>query len=130
MPAELGTVYPYGNFDVAIEQFSYVDKLTDINPPTGGRFLIVTALVKNRSPRDAYLRYDYLKPYVTDADGAEVKYRGMLFATRDANVGQDLKPGAELRVRLYFAVEKDSTPAKLSINEGGKTRNYVYTIPQ
>ena len=129
VPAELGKVYPFGNFDVAIEQFSYADTLTDVKPPTGGRFLIVTALVKNRSPRDNFLRYDFFRPYVTDTDGAEVKYRGMLLATRDANVAQDLKAGAELRVRLFFAVEKGSTPVKMSINEGSKTRNYEYAIP-
>ncbi|MHB9107431.1 MAG: DUF4352 domain-containing protein [Armatimonadota bacterium] len=131
VPAELGKAYPYANFDMAVEKFNYIDtKIGDtIAPPAGGRFLIVTMLVKNRSPRDAHLRQDFLKPYVTDTDGAEVKYRGMLLATRDANVAQDLKPGAELRVRLFFAVEKGSTPVKMLLNENNKTRDYEFAIP-
>jgi len=130
VPGELGKTYPYATFEVAVEQFSYLDtKLGDTTPPTGGRLLIANLRVKNIAPVDSLLRYDMFRPVVTDADGAEVRYRGMLFATSEAKVAQLAKPGSEMRVRICFSVEKGSTPVKLSINEGAKTRNYEYAIP-
>lgn len=130
VPGELGKTYPYATFEITVEQFSYVDtKLSDITPSAGGRLLIANLRVKNIVSVDSLLRYDMFRPVAVDADGAEVRYRGMLLPSSEVKVAQPLKPGAEMRVRMIFAVEKGRTPVKFSLNENAKTRNYEYAIP-
>lgn len=128
VPGTAGVAYSYANFDVSVEQFGYTTETLDgTKPEKDGRFLIATLLVKNRAPRDSNLRYDMVTPEVKDTDGALLRYRGMLFASSDRRVGQLIKSGEEMRVRLYFIVPKGSNPAKLTLKEG-QSRTYEFAI--
>lgn len=130
VPAKAGTAYPYHNFTITVEKFGYsTEALGDNTLEDGDRFLVVTTLMKNATPGETFLRYDSITPLVTDVDGAELKYTGMLFATTNREIAQNIKAGAEMRVRLYFTVPKDCTPKTLSIKEG-ESRAYEFNVTQ
>ncbi len=129
VPAEIGTPYPFANWTITLEKFDYsTDTMDDDKPPAGGRFLMVTILVHNSSPADTNLRYDFFRPTLTDADGLEIKYRGLVAASSGKPVAQMLKGGAELRVRLYFDVAKGVEPKTLVVKEGEHSRAYQWEV--
>jgi hypothetical protein len=129
VPAEIGTPYPFANWTITVEKFDYsTDAMDGDKPPAGGRFLMVTMLVHNSSPNDTNLRYDFFRPTLTDADGLEMKYEGLVAGSSGVKVAQMLKPGAEMRVRLYIDVAKDAEPKTLVLKEGEHSRNYQFEI--
>jgi len=128
VPAAVGAAYPYAEFDMTVEGFSYSNKpLEDEEMEEGQRYLFVTLLMKNKSAAASFLRSDTITPLITDTDGAELHYRDMFFATGNRSIGQDLKAGAEMRVRLVIDVPAGSTPAKLALKEDER-RTYEFEI--
>lgn len=128
VPAEMGKVYPYDNYDVTVEKIEYTTKaLGEYEPAEDTRLGVLTLLVKNQSPADQYFRWDALIPTLTTADGEEMNYRTMLLATANRDVGQNLKPAQEMRVRILFDVPTDAKPELLTIKESEDGR--AYAIP-
>ena len=124
----VGAAYPYANFDITVEGFSYSNKpLTDEELEEGQRYLFITVLMKNKSAIESYLRWDTVTPLVTDGDGAELSYKDMFLATANRGIAQNVKAGQEMRVRMVIEVPKDSTPAKLELKEG-ESRTYQFNI--
>lgn len=130
VPAKVGDAYPYQNYVVTVEKFAYTttplngDEVSD-----GSRFLVVTLLTKNMSAYEPMLRADSFVPSVADADGVVLEYRGMLAATANRYIEQNVKEGQEMRVRLYFIVPKDVTPKTFTMKED-TSRSYVYSISE
>jgi len=119
VPAQLNTAYPGANFSFRVEKFDYTSNaLQGDAPEDGARYLVATMMIKNLSPRPAFLRYDTLAPELTTVGGEECKYHDMLFATSDTAFSQDEKPGQELRLRLYFTVPKGVVVKSLILKEG------------
>ena len=126
--AQREIAWPCKNFSVNVEKFAAVTSaIMNEAPPKGGRFLVVTLLVKNQAPTGSFLRWDTFTPVVTTTDGDELRYEGMLLASTDRNVAQTIRPGAEMRVRLYFTVPAETQPRSLSIREG-EGRSYLFQL--
>ena len=130
VPAQVGTAYPYQAFDITIEKFAYTtDPLNERAPEKDGRYLVVTALLKNKAPTDQNCRLDMVKPTLTGEDGEILRYQGMLLATVDRPIAQMLKPDQEMRVRMYFSVTKGSTARALALKQQ-LSREYVFEVTE
>ena len=128
VPAAVGAAYPYANFDITVEGFSYSDKpIADEELEEGQRYLFVTLLMKNKAAAESFLRWDTVTPLVTDGDGAELNYKNMFFATGNREISQNVKAGQEMRVRLCVEVPAGSTPTKLALKEE-ESRTYEFEI--
>lgn len=128
VPGTVGTVYPYGNFDVTVEKFDYsTSAVGDYTPEDGGRLLMVTLLMKNESPADQFLRWDTVAPILTSTNGEELKYEDMFFATGNRSFQQNVKKLSEVTVRMIFEVPKDVTPKTLALKEN-ESRTYEFPV--
>jgi hypothetical protein len=129
IPAAIGTPYPFAKYTVTLEKFDFsTDPLGGANPPAGGRFLTATILVHNSSPDNVGLRDDHFLATLTDADGIQMNWGGLVAASSGTVVDQGLKTGAEMRVRLYFSVPKGSEPKTLVLQEGRFTHSYQFDV--
>lgn len=128
VPGRLNTAYPCDNLDITVERFSTTqEKLADDEPEEGGQFLVVNLLLKNKAPNDLYTRWDTLAPILTSTDGEELRYIGMLLGTTNRPMGQNLKPGQEMRVRLYFGLPAEVKPQTLQLKEND-SRGYSFSV--
>jgi hypothetical protein len=128
VPGVVGTSYPYEKFDITVEKIEYTtEKINDTELDEGAKFMLVTLLMKNAAPSESFLRYDYVGPVVSSTDGEEYKYNDMLFATANRSFAQNIKPNAEIRVRMCFTVPSGSTPKSLSLKEG-ESRTYQFEV--
>jgi len=128
VPGQAGTAYPYGNFDITVEKFATTtDTLENGAPEDGASFQVVTLLMKNQAPSESFLRWDTITAALTGADGEELKYNSMLFASANRSFEQNVKPGQQVRVRIYFTVPKGSTPKTLALKEG-ESRTYEFEV--
>lgn len=126
---KLNTAYPYYYFTASVEKFEYVtDKILDETLEDGERFLVVTLLTKNATAADQLLRYDTFTTKLTSTDGEELEFGGdLLLATANRKFDQDIKPGTETRVRMFFKVPKDVTPKTLALKEE-ESRTYEFEV--
>ena len=131
VPAQLNTAYSYEKFDITVEKFAYTtDKLDADAPENDGRFLVVTLLFKNKAPTPTLLRNDQFTPGLTSTDGEELKYsQSLLFATTNRAIEQDLKPGQEMRARIYFAVPKGVTGKTFTLKENN-SRMFLFAVKE
>lgn len=125
----VGTAYPYAFLDITVEKFDYVTgPLGDETPDEGGRLLVVTLLLKNRAPSEQFVRWDCITPTVTTTDSEDLSsYKDMFLATASRSLAQNIKAGAEIRVRCLFAIPKDCTPKTLSLKQGD-SRTYQFEV--
>jgi len=119
IPAQVGTSYPLGNFDLKLESASFSDKpVGDQELEEGARNLVLICSAKNRSKDKSLLRFDTFNCKLTDADGVEVEWnQNMYSASRDATIQTDVEPGQEIRFRYACPVPKDVKLKSLSIRE-------------
>lgn len=128
VPAQLNTPYSLGDFDVTVEKGEYVTTALDRDPPGDGeKYYVVTLLCHNKSMNEPVLRFDTFVAKLLDADGQELDYQNMIGGTGNRAYEQSVKPDAEARVRIYFAVPKDVTAKKLSLQENS-SRTYEFTF--
>lgn len=128
VPGVVGTSYPYGNLDITVEKFEYTTSaLGERTPEEEGRFLLVTVLMKNEMPAEYFVRWDVLSPTLTSTDGEELSYVDMLMASSNRPFAQEMKPRAEVRVRLVFNVPQDVTPKTLLLKEED-SRGYEFEV--
>jgi len=123
----IGTAYSYANLDITVEKTEYAAQITDETPEDGDRYFVATLLLKNESPSDQYVRGDFISPVLTSADGEELSYKDMLLTTANRSFAQSIKVKAEMRVRIYFAVHKDSAAKTLALKEG-ESRTYQFDV--
>ena len=129
VPGAVGAAYPYARFDITVQKFEYTDSALDAAPPAaGGRYLIATLLMKCETSANAFLRWDGIRPTLKSTDGEALRYKNMLLATANRPVGNDLKLGEFVTVRIYFDVPKDVTPKTLALKEG-TSRTYEFAVP-
>lgn len=129
IPAVQNTAYPMADFDLSLEglAWSSADLLGRGAPRNGSRYLVATVTMTNKNPGEQYLRWDTPTCELLSTDGEELRYQGMLLATADRSVGQSIKAGQSMRVRLVFEVLAGATPATLTISEQ-QSRSYVFEI--
>ena len=112
----------------AIEKYEYTTSaLGDATPGEGGRFLLVTMLMKNESPAEQFARWDLVSPVLTSTDGEALTYADVFLATGNRPFAQAVKGLAEVRVRMLFQVPKDVTPKTLALKEG-ESRTYEFAV--
>lgn len=117
-PAKVGESYPLSNFDFALNGTSFSDKaLPDSEPAEGNRYLVVSVTAKNVAPTEQLVRYDTFRAVVKDTDDADIESGDVLLASRNAPASTELKPGQEMKVRIFFEVPKDLSFKTLSISE-------------
>ena len=115
--AKTGEFYPIGVFNFALNSTSFSNKeIEDFELEEGNRYFVINATIKNLAPCESYIRWDTLVPTLSDSDGVDLdSYRAMLLASRDKPVDTDLKPGQEVKVRLFFEVPSDIVLKTLSV---------------
>ncbi len=129
VPGVVGAAYPYTDYDITVQGFEYTTGALDAGPPpAGGRYLIVTLLVKGDSFGNPMFRFDSIRYTLESTDGEMLKYQNTLLATANRSAGKNLKPGEEYTVRAYFTVPKDVTPKTLTMKQG-VSRTYEYAVP-
>lgn len=129
VPAQKGTYYPLGQFDVKLDGVSTSDKkiINEEELEEGNSWVIVSMTAKNDSAEPKLLRFDTFEPKLLDQDGAEIEWNGnMLSGTRDKDIETSPEPGQELKFRYYFQIPSDVQLQSLTIREGGDGRTYVY----
>lgn len=128
VPAQMNTSYGLDEFAVTMEKSEFVTTALDAGPPSnGGRYLVVTLLVKNLLTRDNLLRWDAFRLALVSADGETLRYRTTLMATANRPFSSQVKPDGEVRVRLYFEVPNDAVPQSLTISQRD-SHKYVFPI--
>jgi hypothetical protein len=126
IPAQAGISYPMANLCVSVEKLeTTAAALQDDAPPEGGFFLVTTLVIRNATATDQHVLADTIQPVLTSTDGAELKYQDMLTAGGKDRFIQFLRPFAEARMRIYFAVPQGATPRSLTIKEGD-SRTYQW----
>jgi hypothetical protein len=130
--AQAGTYYPMTELDVKLEGAAWsTEQMDGKTPEEGKRFLIATLVVKNALVnRDANISYSRFGLELTDAEGSTQKFNGYIIKpSRDEPLSQDLKPGAEIKFRVYFELPKDLGGKTLSVFETtGPSRAYVFDV--
>ncbi len=129
VPGVIGTFYPYRGLDIAVEKWEFADgKLGEHEIyEEGERFFLITIAAKNDSPTEQFVRWDTVAPVLMSSDGEELRYIDMFLATANRSYGQNLRPGAEVRVRLVFRVPQDARPKTLALREEG-SRTYEFEL--
>lgn len=132
VPAQGGTYYPLGLFDLKLDSVAYTkDKIGGKTPAAGKRFLVATFSLKNGTgPTTDEKRWSYgsFKFELKDADGEKVKYGDYLYkATRDETASGGLKSGEEGRFRVFFELPEDVAGATVSVSEG-ESRTYAFDV--
>jgi len=130
VPAQQNVYYPTGLFDMKVTGFSYTSSaINGEDPPEGGRYLVVTMAVTNQEATEQHLNWGQLLPEVTTADGERLEWNSvLLLKSRDAEVGQNLRPKEELQVRLYFAVPEGAEAKTFRLRENEEGRAYLYDL--
>ena len=124
----VGTSYPYESFDITVEKFEYsTETINDVELDEGAKFMLITLLMKNAAMTSTFFRWDTVTPVAASTDGEEYKYNDMLFATANRSIAQEIKPNAEIRVRLWFTVPSGSTPKSLSLKVA-ESRTYQFEV--
>lgn len=123
----LNAPYAVRYFDIAVQKFEYTSSALDRDAPkNGGRFLMVTLLMKCQYPGNVLLRSDSVRPTLTSTDDEPLEYGGMILATANRAIERTVKFGEEATVRIYFNVPKDVTPKTLAITEDiGRTYEFA-----
>lgn len=126
--AEFNTSYSYANFDINVEKYGYIsDAIDDNAPDEDNRYMVFTLLAKNKSRENQLLRFDTVDAVLNSTDGESLEYGGMILANANRSFGKEIAPDGEMQVRIYFNVNKDSTPKTLELREG-ESRAYEFTI--
>lgn len=131
VPAEFNASYPFSEFTAALEKYEFTtDPILGIAPKVGGRYIVFTLLTKNITPSPLLLRFDSFQATCTSTNGEDFIFRGsLLLAGEDRKFEQNVKPGAETRVRLYFSLPEGITPKTLTLKRG-VGREFVFTLPE
>ncbi|MEI7832219.1 MAG: phage tail protein [bacterium] len=129
VPGKLGTSYPYKNFDITVEKSEFTTEALDrAAPAAGDRFQVFTLLVKNDNPTGTRIRFDTITSKLTTALGEEMESgKALLYATNNRAVDITIRPGADMRVRIYFLIPKDIAPKTLTLKEDS-SRSYTFAV--
>ncbi len=121
VPAEAGTFYPMGFYDVRL----------DLVAIDAGRLTTIFT-IKNRSTlRQSFDNGTFL-PTVHDTAGDVIEWDGTIYhATKSGPAGTEIEPGSEYRIRFRFPLGDGIAPKTFSLSEhfgGKKTRAYTFDV--
>ena len=88
---------------------------------------LATLLIENATPTNTFVRYDSLLPELMGPDGQAFQYNDMLAGSGVQPFAREIKPGEQVRVRLYFTVPNDATPKTLTLKQSDG-RAYEYQL--
>ncbi len=120
VPAKIGDYYPLGNYSVKLESATLGDAaINGRAPKAGSKYLTVILTARNDAPAKQNMVWHTFTPKLTDADGLEVKWNGlMMLASRDQPIGsQNIEPKQEVKIRYYFEVPNDLGLKSFSVCE-------------
>jgi hypothetical protein len=126
IPAQIGTVYPTGYFDMKLEAVRFVD-VDAVDPTSDARLVVFAFWIKNNSLDDfGPASGNGFCYFLTDSEGRSLERAGGTF---DSATGQPidlvLKPGAEARYYIRFPVSTKACLGDFTISEGeGRTFKY------
>jgi hypothetical protein len=118
VPAKLDVIYPLGIYNFQISSIAYVPgPIGATSAGDGKRFLVVTAVVTNKTWRAVYTN-GFVSAALTTADDEKTTDFTLLKGKRDEPYdGRSLDPDETMTVRLAFVVPNDTTGTKLSLAE-------------
>lgn len=129
--AQVGTAYPCGPFDMAVEKFEFTTASLGGNAPDDGkRYLVATLRARNMTKEDQDISTgNGFTAFVMDGDGDKTDWTNTwLKVSADEQADSAVAPGIEKRVRIYWTVSK-STPLKtVTIYLGDAYRHLVYDV--
>jgi hypothetical protein len=130
VPAKLGTYYDLGIYDFLLEKFAYTTeppKETELGE--GNHYLVLYGSLKNGYPAQQFTRYDSFAPTITTTDGDDIAYENLMeLAGRHEWVDLEMKPGQELKIRLYFEMGKDVTPKTFTMKGTEDPRAFAWDL--
>lgn len=130
VPAQVNTVYPLKLLSGKVESFGFTTEALDGSPPEeGSRYFTALISVRNLTAnQEVSINYATFKAILTDQDGASQESNNYLVrATSGAQFETQLKPGAEVRFRIYFQVAKDLPLASFTLRETDG-RTYLFDL--
>lgn len=134
VPAQMGTAYIAGGYDIALLSASFAPGPFDsISAGDGQRFLVATITVTNRNWEDTYFDASLAATLATSDD---VKTSGFTPLEAVHNVyfdGKELAPGQSITVRLAFPMSQGACARTLKLAErlddlGGLSHALVYDL--
>jgi len=117
VPVATGLYAQVGALDLRLDAAALSSSAIGGQPPSSGhRFLIATFSVKNGTPGSQRLSYNNLLPVLLLTSGDKVNWnQNVLKAGSDDALDINLKPGEEVKARLYFEVPTQDAPRTLSV---------------
>jgi hypothetical protein len=130
VPAQMGTYYPTGVFDIKLDGAAYThDTLYEHEPSEGARFLLLNATIKNQAAGEKNVGWSTFTPKLRTQDGENVDWnQDLLHGTRNELLDANLDPGQEARARYFFDIRGDTAAKTLSIKEGDDDRVYSFDL--
>lgn len=121
VPAQVGTFYPLGAYDVRLDSVTYTttpvgDGEGAETPGEGKRYAIINVTVRNAATAEYDYQWGTFAPELKDADGEKYPYNNqVLKATRNESASGTLKPGEEIRLRYYYTISTEATAKTFSL---------------
>lgn len=120
IPAQAGTFYAMGVFDVRLDSVGEVNgPLLRRAPEAGKRYVTATFTFRNRSNRSERYYWPDFRAELRDSDGEKAPdMQALVKATRDEADSGDLLPGEETRIRFFFPLPIGVAARTLKLGEG------------
>lgn len=128
--AEKGVFYPIGNFDIKLDETTYTtDQLGEAELEEGHHYVVFSLTCKNDSVGNIYTDFQTFIPSLTDEDGNDMPWNyTMLQIKQNKGVSQEIKPGKEIKFRLFYSIPKDIKLATFTIGESSEGRKCEYKL--
>ena len=134
VPAQIGTTYTAGFFDISVESVAFVDgPIGDRKPGNGNRFLVATARVTNQTFKSIYFKNTLVPTLITDDDEKTTDCRIFKGKRDEPWDGDQIDAGDSALLRYVFVVPNTVNGKTLKIaesvnNSGGLSRAFSYDI--
>lgn len=130
VPSKLGVACDLGEYDFQLDSFEYTTeppKETELGE--GKHYLLVRGVLKNACPTEKFTRYDGFEPTVTTADGDDIAFEKLMeLGGRHEWVDLTMKPGQEIKVRIYFEMGNDVKPKTFTMKMPDNSRAYAWDV--
>lgn len=130
VPAQAGTYYPAGQFDIKLEGMAFSNKaIGDETLEDGQKFLIATFTAKCLDTCKPVLRFDTFCAKAKDADGVDIeRVNSIIRASSDKELETNMDRGQEMKFRIYFRIESGIEPKSLVISQTEEGRAYEFPV--
>ncbi len=122
-PAQVGTYYPCGNFDIKLDEVAYTRAPLGVGesaqaPEDGKRYVTLTFTFRNATNSEQRYYWATFVPELVDSDGEKAEYPQILLKPkRNESAEGHVKPGEEARARIFFTLPDDAAARTLTLAE-------------